>query len=627
MMPFAVLTLLKATLVCGAAFSLARLCRRTRASARHMVFALAFAALAAIPIAATLMPVVQITIPGTAEVSPTPAPAMTPPVRSTGGTVPSESATALVARGTKAASPVTVAHLVTAIWLAGVAIFLVPVMIGFWQMRRLRESARTWADGEALAHTLVSTSTRRRPIEVLLHDAVTGPLTCGVLKPSIILPASIVQWDAASVRCALRHEIEHVARWDFLTHCVSRIVCAAYWFHPLVWAAWRRLRLEAERACDDAVLREGDASDYASLLVSIAQHGAADTRQPVLAMAGHDDLAARVAAALNHSQARGPMEGRSAITSIVTAALVTLGLAPITVARAMPQTQATVATAPRLKFEMVSLKRNQGDDKSIMYFTGDAGGNPGVGADGRVQWMTATNLTARFLLWNAYSMELRGDDRADLHQIDNAPEWIDLDRFDLVAKAASRSTPQEMHEMTQSLLAERFKLVAHVGSKEFPIYALVSSRSDGNLGPRMVPSQVDCTSMAGASSPCGLSGTSGRLVGRGLTLAQLIKLLPNHLGGGGHRVSFDRRVIDGTGLSGAFDFTVEWTPDTIPQELRAPSDAAPRLFQYREFEFPIESKAPNFVRALHEQLGLMLETRWTPEPVLVIDHIERPVEN
>ena len=178
--------------------------------------------------------------------------------------------------------------------------------------------------------------------------------------------------------------------------------------------------------------------------------------------------------------------------------------------------------------------------------------------------------------------------------------------------------------MMQSLLAERFKLVAHLGSKEFPIYALVPSRSDGNLGPRMAPSQIDCTSMAGASSPCGLSGTSGRLVGRGLTLAQLIKVLPNHLGGGRHRVSFDRRVIDGTGLSGAFDFTVEWTPDTISQELGM-SGTTPRLVQYREFAFPIETNAPNFVKALHEQLGLMLETRWTPEPVLVIDQIERPV--
>jgi uncharacterized protein (TIGR03435 family) len=626
-MPFAVLTLLKATVVLGAAFSLARLCRRTRASARHMLFALAFAALVAIPIAATLLPVVQITIPGTAKISATPAPAMMPPVRSTGGTVPSESATTLVARGAKSAGPVTVAHLVTAIWLAGVAIFIAPVMIGFWQMRRLRESARTWTDGQVLAQTLVSTSESRRPIEVLLHDALTGPLTCGALKPSIILPASALQWDAASIRCALRHEIEHVARWDFLTHCVTRIVCAAYWFHPLVWAAWRRLRLEAERACDDAVLREGDASDFASLLVSIAQRGAIDTRQPVLAMAGHDDLAARIAAVLNHSQARGPVAGRSAMASIVTASLVTLGMAPITVTRAMPQTQATVATAPRLRFETVSLKRNQGDDKPIMYFTGDAGGKPGVGADGRVQWMTATNLTARFLLWNAYSLELRGDDRADLHQIDNAPDWIDSDRFDLVAKAASLSTADEMHEMTQSLLAERFKLVAHVESKDFPIYALVSSRSDGNLGPRMVPSQIDCTSMVGASSPCGLSGTSGRLVGRGVTMAQLIKALPNHLIGGGHRVFIGRRLIDGTGLSGPFDFTVEWTPDTISREHFAPSDAAPQLSQYREFPFPVESKAPNFVKALHEQLGLMLETRWTPEPVLVIDQIDRPFEN
>lgn len=626
MMSFAVLTLMKATLVCGAAFSLARLCRRTRASARHMVFALAFVTLVAIPIAATLLPVVQIAIPGTAKVSPTPTTAITSAVRSTRGAVPSESVTTFVAGEAKAATPVTVAHLVTAIWLAGVAIFLVPVVIGFWQMRRLRESARMWTDGEVLAQTLVSTSASRRPIEVLLHAEVTGPLTCGVLKPSIIMPASVVQWDAASVRCALRHEIEHVARWDFLTHCASRIVCAAYWFHPAVWAAWRRLRLEAERACDDAVLREDAASDYAWLLVSIAQRGAADTRQPVLAMAGHDDLAARVAAVLNHSQARGPVEGRSAIASIVTAALVTLGIAPLTVARAMPQTQATAASAPRLRFETVSLKRNQGNDRSIMYFTGDPGGNPGVGTDGRVQWMTATNTTARFLLWNAYSLELEGDDRADLHQIDNAPEWIDSDRFDLVAQAASRSTRQEMHEMMQSLLAERFKLVAHLESKHFPIYALVSSRSDGNLGPRMVPSQIDCTSMAGASSPCGLSGTSGRLVGRGVTMTQFITALPNHLIGGGHRVFIDRRLIDGTGLSGAFDFTVEWSPDTISRELFAPSDGAPQLSQYREFPFPVESKAPNFVKALHEQLGLMLETRWTPEPVLVIDQIERPVE-
>ena len=83
-----------------------------------------------------------------------------------------------------------------------------------------RRSCRRWHQHSAYS----------RSIEVLLHDAVTGPLTCGVLRPSIVLPAGARQWDVTSLRCALRHEIEHVSRWDFLTHCLSRIVCAAYGF-------------------------------------------------------------------------------------------------------------------------------------------------------------------------------------------------------------------------------------------------------------------------------------------------------------------------------------------------------------------------------------------------------------
>ena len=136
------------------------------------------------------------------------------------------------------------------------------------------------------------------------------------------------------------------------------MVCAAYWFHPLVWAAWRRLRLEAERACDDAVLREDDARDYASLLVSIAQREPADTRRPLLAMAGRDDLAARVAAVLDNDQTRGRVGRRRATGLIVAGAIAILGVAPITVARAMPQTQATGAAAPSLTSAAASIKRN-----------------------------------------------------------------------------------------------------------------------------------------------------------------------------------------------------------------------------------------------------------------------------
>jgi uncharacterized protein (TIGR03435 family) len=92
----------------------------------------------------------------------------------------------------------------------------------------------------------------------------------------------------------------------------------------------------------------------------------------------------------------------------------------------------------------------------------------------------------------------------------NVPGWVDVDRFDLVAKAPSRATQPQLQEMLQSLLIERFKLKAHRGSKEVPIYELALAQQD-NPGPGLTPSQIDCPSIAGEPSPCGLSGRAGRL--------------------------------------------------------------------------------------------------------------------
>jgi beta-lactamase regulating signal transducer with metallopeptidase domain len=60
------------------------------------------------------------------------------------------------------------------------------------------------------------------------------------------------------------HEIEHIQRGDWLMQIVARTVAALYWFHPLVWTAWRRLCLEAERSCDDAVVLSEERTDYAN---------------------------------------------------------------------------------------------------------------------------------------------------------------------------------------------------------------------------------------------------------------------------------------------------------------------------------------------------------------------------
>lgn len=397
MMSLAVLAIVKATLVCGVAFLLSHLCRRTRASIRHLLFALAFTALVAIPGGGTVLPTVTVMAPATATALPARTRDMPSAVLSDAGAAASASSTPSVSRDTAPTrSSVTIAQAVIGTWLAGVALFLIPVVVGLWQMRRLRQIASPWIDGHALVQALGPTLAVHRPIDVLLHKGVAGPMTCGILRPAIILPATAEQWDEATLRCALRHELEHIARWDFLTHCLSRAVCAAYWFHPLVWAAWRRLRLEAERACDDAVLREDGATEYASLLVSLAQREAAEVRQPLLAMAGRGDLAARVRAVLDSCQTRGRIGRRRATALIVTGAIAIFGIASITVAHEMPETQTRRTAASPTTFEAASLKRNP--SSKIWH----AGGR-----------MIATNVSLRHLLTFAFGVR----------DVDNAPWW------------------------------------------------------------------------------------------------------------------------------------------------------------------------------------------------------------
>jgi uncharacterized protein (TIGR03435 family) len=250
-----------------------------------------------------------------------------------------------------------------------------------------------------------------------------------------------------------------------------------------------------------------------------------------------------------------------------------------------------------------------------MYFSGDAEVRPGVGPDGRVQLAVATNVTARQLLRFAFSPEPKaGQANIGPHLIDieNAPGWVDSDRFDLVAKAPTRATPPQLKEMLQSLLIERFNVRAHRGSKEIPIYALALARP----GPALTPSQIDCRSNSGESSPCGLSGTTGRLTGRGVTMAGLVRALANHLAAGS-RVTVDRLLIDRTDLRGAFDFTLQWTPDPVAAVV-APSRAPAMLPSV-----PL-SNAVNLLAALEQQLGLVIVPEFATEPALIIDEIDLP---
>ena len=100
--------------------------------------------------------------------------------------------------------------------------------------------------------------------------------------PVIALPVAAATWTPERLRLVLVHELVHVRRQDVLVEGLLWLAGALYWFHPAVWLAAGRLRLERERTCDEAVLATGArASDYCGHLVEImraatrgASHGA-----------------------------------------------------------------------------------------------------------------------------------------------------------------------------------------------------------------------------------------------------------------------------------------------------------------------------------------------------------------
>jgi hypothetical protein len=169
----------------------------------------------------------------------------------------------------------------------------------------------------------------RRKVEVLLHEGIPGPITCGIWRPAILLPDEACEWNEADLRRALVHELEHVRRGDWAIQLVARLTCIFYWYHPLVWVALRRLSLEAECAADDAVVRSAKHTEYADQLVLLAGRLSKAQAQTALGMANRSDLSARISALLDDSQRRGRAGWRPTASALSVAGLVVLTLAPM----------------------------------------------------------------------------------------------------------------------------------------------------------------------------------------------------------------------------------------------------------------------------------------------------------
>ena len=174
----------------------------------------------------------------------------------------------------------TMWQLLLGAWGAVALILGAWLALGFLSVRRIvrRATPLTEREWSAPLYDIADRLGVERTPRLVRSADVKMPFAAGLLSPTVVLPAECDTWDEARRRAVLLHELAHIARNDLLGHTLGRIACALYWFHPLVWRAARRLRLESERACDDLALSCGvRPSSYAEHLLDIVT----SVRQPL----------------------------------------------------------------------------------------------------------------------------------------------------------------------------------------------------------------------------------------------------------------------------------------------------------------------------------------------------------
>jgi uncharacterized protein (TIGR03435 family) len=297
--------------------------------------------------------------------------------------------------------------------------------------------------------------------------------------------------------------------------------------------------------------------------------------------------------------------GNLFLTVIVSVGLVMAGWSGLL--RAMPrqvllQAQNTTTVAPAHEFETASIKPNK---SGIFSF------RPGFTVDG----YRASNQTVQWLIREAYGVDEYG--------LSGIPDWLNSERYDVEAKmdpsaadALSKLNPAQLklarQQMLQALMAKRFNLKVHRETKDEPVYFLVV----GKNGPKLRDAKTrNASTLLSADNTAArdkeqwqmVPGSEGgqKMHASSATMKSLGDWLTRQL---------SRPVLDKTGLTGTYDFSIEWIPDTAPTSspdtVTLPGIPGASLFT-----------------ALQQQLGLKLDPGKSPMEILVIDHVERPSGN
>ncbi|MEX2152805.1 MAG: M56 family metallopeptidase, partial [Gemmatimonadaceae bacterium] len=280
-------TLLKATVLLILVAIAAHLLRRRSAALRHLLWTLAIVGLVALPVLTPLVPFRLGVLPATTSraverlTSESSGPSSREPDEKQGGeavTPPPVSTGA----GAQPADPVDanqgggfdLTTFVVVMWLAGASLLFARFAIGLIIVHGIaRRSKPLTGDGwPTLTDRSTSALGVRSSVAFRCSGEIAMPFACGLIRPTIVLPSASEEWTLERREAVLMHELAHISRGDLAMNTLSHFVRALYWFHPLAWLAAYRLRVEGERACDDAVLRAGALpSDYAEHLLSIVR--------------------------------------------------------------------------------------------------------------------------------------------------------------------------------------------------------------------------------------------------------------------------------------------------------------------------------------------------------------------
>jgi uncharacterized protein (TIGR03435 family) len=252
-----------------------------------------------------------------------------------------------------------------------------------------------------------------------------------------------------------------------------------------------------------------------------------------------------------------------------------------------------------LTFEVASVKLSPPPREGV-YF-GPARGGPGSSDPAQITWEYARLIDILMTAYDVKSYQVRG------------PVWMSTERYNVIAKVPEGATKEQVNVMWQNLLAERFGIVLHHESKEFQVEELVIAKGGSKLKDTAVddpnaegPPKLDKNMALNGPGfvtriTMGSNGPTAHTVAKAQPLSKLTVLLGSQL---------DRPVLDKTGLTGKYDFSIEFTPNLPPGQLPPPTENA-------------SEPGPTLADALERQLGLRLVANKAKLDIVVVDKAEK----